>query len=138
MRQIFSPKPIGAGASSAKLIATPSARRHLAEAVGPARRVALHDLEQHVAADRARRGATGLAVLDDDGAGIARIVDRRVADEQRVVAQMPGQLVLGDAHVALALGDALDLGGAGLASEPELRFDRLVVGVEAQMTGGAA
>src|SRR6187402_3180772 len=114
MRQIFSARPIGAGASSARLMARASARRHLAEAVDAARRIALHRLEQDVAADRARGGAARLAVLDDDGAGVARVVVRSDADEQRVMAQMPGQLVLGDAHVALALGDALDLRGAGL------------------------
>src|SRR6187455_2049613 len=85
MRQNFSAKPTGAGASSAKLIATPSPRRHLAVAVGAARRIALHGLDQHVPPDRARRGAARLAMLDDDGAGIARIVERAEADEQRVV-----------------------------------------------------
>ena len=57
MRQIFSPKPIGAGASSAKLIGDIIAQRDaiLRKRVGAARRIALHGLDQHVAADRARR-----------------------------------------------------------------------------------
>src|SRR5262245_13519242 len=138
MRQIFSPKLIGAGASSARpvlgatrLTARPSSRCHLAEAVGGARGVALHGLDQHVAADWTGGRAARHAVLDDHGTGIARLVGRAEADEQRVMTQVPGQHRLGDAHVALALGDALDLGGPGLASETELRLEQLALGVDA-------
>src|SRR6185437_16080141 len=94
---------------------TGSSRRHLLEAVGVARGIALHGLEQHVAADRAGGRAARHAVLDDHRAGIARIVDRPEADEQRVVAQVPGQRGLGDAHLAFVLCDALDRHGAGQA-----------------------
>src|SRR5215475_11529514 len=121
----------------ASLPRSASPRGHLLEAIDVARRVALHGLDQHVAADRAGGGAAGHAVLDDDGAGIARIGDRPPADEQRVVAQMPGQRGLGDAHVALALGDALDLGSTGLAGEHQLGRQRLALAVDLQHAGRA-
>src|SRR5262249_13505638 len=144
MRQIFSPKLIGAGASSARpvlgatrLTAGPSSRRHLAEAVGGARGIALHGLDQHVAADRTGGRAARHALLDDYGTRTARLVGGAEADEQRVMAQVPRQHRLGDAHVALALGDALYLRRAGLAGETELRFEQLALGIDAQRVGGA-
>ena len=36
---------------------------------------------------------------------------------KRMMAQVPGQRLLGYAHVSLAFGDALDLGSTGLARE---------------------
>ena len=76
-------------------------RRDLGDRVGlrhAARRIAPLHLEQDVAADRRRdrRAAAGLdaAMLDDDGADIARRADRREGDEQRVVALLPRDLGL--------------------------------------------
>src|SRR5258708_34619419 len=113
MRQIFSAKPGGAWPSRAttafgatRLIAPRSSRGHLAEALGVARGIALHGLDQHVAPDRAGGGAARHAVLDDDGAGAARVVGRPEADENRVVARGPRQLRLGDAQPRLAPGGA--------------------------------
>src|ERR1700722_19484023 len=102
------------------------------------RRIAPHGLDQHFLADLAGIEA-GLAVLDDYRAGIARGLDGPEADEETVAAQMPGQLVLRDAHVAFALGDALDLRGAGLAGKLQRGFQRLAgLGIEAQRVGSAA
>src|SRR5579883_1731984 len=91
MRHTRSANEGGAGAPSETEVMAMLARRHLLEALGVARGIALHGLDQHVAADRAGGGAARHAVLDDDGAGIARIGDGAPADEQRVVAQVPGQ-----------------------------------------------
>ena len=56
------------------------------------------------------------AMLDHDGDGIARLLDRGEGDEERVIAHRPGQIVvLAHAHHALRHGDAADLGAAGLA-----------------------
>src|SRR5258708_33286436 len=99
MRQIFSAKPGGAWPSrattafgAARLIAPYSSRGHLAEALGVARGIALHGLDQHVAPDRAGGVAARHAVLDDDGAGVAPAVGRPEADEQRGVAQVSSPL----------------------------------------------
>src|SRR5471032_3215501 len=95
------------------------------------RRIAPHGLDQHFLADLARIEA-GLTVLDDHCAGVAWVLDRPEADEETVVAQMPGQLLLRDAHVAFPLGDALDLRGAGLAGELQRGLQWLVgLGIEA-------
>ena len=63
-------------------------------------------------------------MLDDHGAGVARRVDRREADEQRVVA-LPSTAAasfLRTPVLALRHGDAADLTGAGLAAHLERRL----------------
>src|SRR6185312_8200242 len=85
------------------------------------RRIALLRLEQHVAADRRRhRGAAaaGLAaMLDDDGADIARLAHRRERDEERVIALLPRYVLdLAQAMLALVFADVPHLRGAGFAA----------------------
>ena len=56
------------------------------------------------------------AVLDHDRAGIARLIDRRIGDEQRMIAQRPGQrFVRAHAGGAFRARDDAHLRGAGLA-----------------------
>ncbi len=61
-------------------------------------------------------------MLDHDGDAVAGRGNRREGDEERMVALLPGQiLVLDHALVTLGLGDAADLRGAGLARQREPR-----------------
>src|SRR6266851_4588149 len=82
--------------------------------------IALLRLQQHVAADRRSHGraaAAGLAaMLDDDGADIARRAHRRERDEQRMVASLPGDVLELQLALALRLGHVEDLRSAGLAA----------------------
>ena len=98
-------------------------RAALAGGIGVQRRQPARQGEQKdVARDRGRHGRAAAAVFDDDRHGIARRVHRRVADEQRVVAAYPRQLVVRDhAPRAFRRGDVADLAGAGLARHAPFR-----------------
>ena len=55
-------------------------------------------------------------MLDNNRDRVARVLDRRIADKQRVITLLPGAFdVFGDAGLTLFLGDPLDLDCAGFA-----------------------
>ena len=71
-------------------------------------------------------------MLDDDGDAVPRPLERRVGDEERVVALLPrAVLVLHHARAALALGNPPYLHASGLAGHGERRF------LDARAVGGA-
>ena len=72
-------------------------------------------IDHDVARDRRRGLRAGVAVLDHQRQRVDRRVIGRVGDEQRVRAELPGEVVGLVAVLALLAGDVADLHGAGLA-----------------------
>ena len=96
-------------------------------------RIELERLGHDVARDRRRRLGAAAAVLDDHRERVARLRVGRERDEQRVIAFLPGLvLVLAHAGRALGVADPADLRGPGLAGERHRRI------AEAGLAGGAA
>ena len=83
---------------------------------GQWRHTARECVKQDVAGDGCGHRRAAAAMFDNDRDGIFRRVKGGVADEQCMVAAVPGQLIVtGDATGALCGGDIAHLAGAGLA-----------------------